>query len=135
MLPATEPRLVHWAQCHSCQPERPLRGPRKSHRINPNSGSSKTTSIQMSFFPLLAELWAMLRIAQMSPASTRRPSIPLYPKFIFVFPSNVFRFELELTRFRRRISASSASSRPPAMSALGQSVQTLEVPLSVDFKH
>jgi len=38
--------------------------------------------IQISYFSLEAELWKILRIAQISPASISTPSTLLYPKFI-----------------------------------------------------
>jgi hypothetical protein len=62
------------------------RGPRKNQRIKPSNGSSTTTIIQSSFFSFEAELWKIFMIAQMSPANTSRPNMPLYPKFITVAP-------------------------------------------------
>ena len=60
----------------------PSRGPRKYQRINPNTGRSTTAIVQISFFSLEAELWKILIIAQISPASISTPHRLWYPKFI-----------------------------------------------------
>ena len=58
-------------------------------RINPNTGRSTTAIVQISFFSLEAELWKMLIIAQISPASISTPHRLLYPKFIISYSLRV----------------------------------------------
>src|SRR5215470_17113631 len=49
---------------------RPVFGPRMNQRITPSTGRTSTRTIQSTFDPVLALLWKMLTIAQMSAIRT-----------------------------------------------------------------